>query len=109
MTRKPQQRIFVSHSSADNEIVLDIATRIETHFGKQSIWVDLFNLDGGDELADVIPNAIAHSNWFVLIHSQAAAQSRWVQYEASLATFLAIERENFKLLTVRLDESEFPQ
>jgi hypothetical protein len=36
-------------------------------------------------------------------------RSRWVQYEARLATFLAIEREHYHILTIKLDDCKFPR
>lgn len=64
--------------------------------GPSEVWVDLFDLDGGDELVPVISRAIQKAKWFILVATKNALESRWVQHEATLATVRAIEDNDFR-------------
>ncbi len=101
-------KIFISHSSKDNDFATKLAVHLKDKFGENKVYIDLFNLDGGSNLATVIPRSIEEANWFILLASKASMASSWVKYEATLATFLDIERENFNILTVKLDDCQFP-
>ena len=108
MTDTADCKVFISHSSKDDDFALQLAEAIERAFGPGMAWIDFFNLGAGHELAPAIAGAIQQSKWFILIASKSSVASRWVQYEANLASFLAIERDDFAILTVRIDDSVFP-
>lgn len=102
------QGIFISHSTKDNDYALNLAVELEQRLGVNSIWVDFFNLDAGANLASNIPAAISKANWFILLASPASMESSWVKYEASLATFHSIEKINYKIITVFIEQCDFP-
>lgn len=103
------KKIFISHGTTDSQLALTLAEGIEKAFGQKSVWVDFYDLNGGDDLAGVIREAIQEANWFILLASSTSMNSRWVQYEARLATFLSIEQQNYRILTIKLDDCDFPR
>ncbi len=109
MNSGKQKPVFISHSSKDQDVALRLAEKISNHLGEDAVWLDFFDLDGGDELVSTISSAIQAAGWFILLASKSSMKSRWVQYEARLATFLSIERENYRLLTIKLDDCTFPR
>ncbi len=109
MTPTKQKSIFISHSSRDNDMALRLWEKISAVLGEETVWVDFFDLDGGDELVSIISEAIQTAGWFILLASESSMNSRWVQYEARLATFLSIERANYHVLTIKLDNCKFPR
>ncbi len=109
MTSEGRKSVFISHSSHDENVALKLYEKILDHFGEDEVWVDFFDLDGAVELVATISDAIQKAGWFILLASKASMASRWVTYEARLATFLAIEREDFQILTIKLDNCTFPR
>jgi tetratricopeptide (TPR) repeat protein len=107
--KNAEKQIFISYSQEDQEFALDLATSIEKKTGKDSVWIDLFDLSAGDELAPRIAGGIQSAKWFILILSKSSIESRWVKYEASLATYTALEKDDFRIITIRLDDSPLPK
>jgi len=101
-------KIFVSHSSKDSEIAKNIAIALRAEFGKDKVFVDLFDLDAGANLVSTISSAISEANWFILVASESALNSSWVKFEATYGTIRHIESENFNFLTIRIDDYSFP-
>ncbi len=98
---------FISYSHKDEEIALKIASSLQDRLGKE-IWIDFFDLDAGDEFALKIAGAIQKANWFILLASEDSLKSKWVRYEANLATFQSIEKEDFRIITVKIDNTPIP-
>jgi tetratricopeptide (TPR) repeat protein len=103
-----EKSIFISHSSKDEEAALNIGVALEKKFGKNSIWIDYFSLSGGDELVPVISNAIGKAKWFILVASKQSMSSSWVVHEAKLALFQSIEKKDFQIITIKIDDCKFP-
>lgn len=97
-----EKSIFISHSSKDESVSLEIATALEDRFGKEKVWIDFFNLSVGDELLPVISKAIGKAKWFILIASKTSMKSSWVKHEAKLALFRSIEKQDFRIITKKL-------
>lgn len=105
---KTAKRVFVSYSRKDQDFAMELSVEIEARFGKHAVWIDLFDLTAGDELAPKVAGAIQNAKWFILLASKSSMDSRWVKYEANLATFLSIERDDFRIITVKLDDCVIP-
>ena len=104
-----EKSVFISYSRDDELFALELAVEIENAIGKGVVWIDLFDLDAGDELAPKISGSIEKAKWFILVASKHSMASKWVKYEAHIATFMAIERDDIKILTVKIDDCSFPQ
>jgi len=107
--KSAQKRIFISYSREDQDFALNLATAIDEKVGKNSVWLDFFDLSAGDELAPRIAGGIQNAKWFILILSKSSIESRWVKYEASLATYTALEKDDFRIITIKLDDSPLPK
>ena len=97
--------VFLSHSSADEELALAVASKLRG----VGVWVDLWNLDAGDLLPSKIAEAIYGSKWFVLIASHKAVNSRWVKYELNMAIIKWIEDADYRIVVARVDDCEVPK
>ena len=81
--------VFVSFSHADIEFAESLSTALIGQNVK--VWRDEFRLRAGDELASGLVEAIGRCSVFVLLWSRAAAASKWVELEATLARSLEAE------------------
>jgi tetratricopeptide (TPR) repeat protein len=93
---------FISYSHKDEKIVDGLVEKL----GKENILIDKFNLDGGDLLPSKLSENITDSNWFVLVASENSMKSRWVKYEVNQAIIKWIEKNDFNILVVKINECE---
>jgi len=89
------KKIFISHSSNDNNFARLIAETLKI-YGRE-VWYDEYDL-GLDQFRPVIEKALATSNLFLLLLSEHALQSYWVNLEINAALML----EEKRLMTVVL-------
>src|SRR5690349_1950008 len=94
-------RAFLSHSSADHELVDTVVQDL----GRPFVKVDRFAFDHGDELFAAIEEAISASSIFVLFASRASLDSGWVGEELAQARFEQVMRRVDVILTVIIDDS----
>ena len=80
-------RIFVSHSSADNEFGLRLVADLRLALGDEhSVWYDASGgLGGGDIWWDQIVMELTERQVFIVVLSPDAVASKWVQDEVRLA------------------------
>jgi len=81
-------RIFVSHSTSDNEFGLRLADDLRAALGadESSVWYDAAGgLQAGDVWLEQIAAELSDRDVFVLILSPAALASPWVQDELRMA------------------------
>jgi len=88
--------VFISHSSADNELALRLAADLQMR--DIPTWVDRHRLAAGMRWPDEIRQSVDTSSTFVLLLSPVAAASDWVreEYRRALAKGKAV-------VVVRLD------
>jgi hypothetical protein len=88
--------VFISHSSADNELALRLAADLQTR--DIPTWVDRHRLAAGMRWPDEIRQSVDTSSTFMLLLSPVAAASDWVreEYRRALAKGKAV-------VVVRLD------
>lgn len=75
--------VFVSYSSKNFEIAQLIFDKLVAESVK--CWMAPQSLSGGDEYDDIIDEAIRDCRIFVLVYSEQAVNSRWVNSELTLA------------------------
>lgn len=76
-------RVFVSHSSKDREFALRLEASLEAR--DIQAWLDLRNLEGGEDFDKKIEAVILHCTCLLVILSPDAVESRWVRSEIHLA------------------------
>ena len=95
--------VFVSHSSEDREF---IESRIIDSFEQHGIvaWYSQDSIQFGEKWQPKLIAALEKCEWFIVILSEAAIASEWVQAEVKLAfTFL---RDRERILLIKIDDSE---
>ena len=97
------KRFFISHSSVDKPLALQLKTKLE-----DDAWVDLHEIDVGDLLLTQITAGIEDATDFVLLWSSASASSSWVQFEFHMAFARWIQKQAIALRIVRLDDTPVP-
>jgi len=80
------QKIFLSYSRKD----IDFARKLSGDLEKAGydVWWDLTDLRGGDDWVRVIPDAIAKSDFFIIVLSPNSIESEWVRKEYTQALSL---------------------
>ncbi len=75
----PQSKIFLSHASEDKPLVRRIETALEA--AGFEVWVDHTDLHAGESFPKRIGEALAWCDVLLLVWSQPASVSRWVEME----------------------------
>ena len=78
-------RVFISHSSRDDEFCTQLAEDLRGELGENAVWYDNLRLRPGDSWWRIIVEQVALCNVFILIISPASMESDWVQREYSIA------------------------
>jgi hypothetical protein len=79
-------KIFISYSRKDMDFVRKLAGDLET--AGYDVWWDITDLEGGDDWVSTIPNAIASSQYFIVILTPNSIESEWVRKEYTQALTL---------------------
>jgi TIR domain len=79
--------IFLSHNSRDKEFVRKLAAQLRLVGG--DVWLDEWEIKPGDRIPSEVSTALAVVDTIVVVWSEDAANSRWV--DAELASALARE------------------
>jgi len=83
---KRMKNIFVSYSRKDIDFARKFAGDLEK--AGYDVWWDLTDLRGGDDWVRVIPDAIAKSDFFIVVLSPNSIESEWVRKEYTQALSL---------------------
>lgn len=97
------KRFFISHSSADKPLALELKAALDG-----DAWVDLHEIDIGDILLEQISTGIENATDLVLLWSAASAESRWVKFELHMAFIRWLEDSAIAIRVVRMDETPVP-
>lgn len=103
MTERPQTdkpRIFISYAWADKALVRRIEEELETT--EVELWVDHSGIRGGDNLPKRISDALEWCNTLLLVWSEEARKSPWVELEWTNAISLGKAIIPCKLDTTKL-------
>ncbi len=93
-------RLFISHSSKDDEFVRELRTTLADH-GHDG-WIDSRELRGGDPLWPEIQQAIEDADAYAVVVSTDGLQSKWVGKELRHALELRKNRGNEKFPVIPL-------
>ena len=99
-------KIFISHSGKDNEIVKKTIATLEEY--QIDYWVDLKQLEGeGHAINSEINNGVKTSTHFLLVWSNNAANSEFVDQEYN-AAISPDYRDLLTMIIFRLDAETLP-
>jgi Flp pilus assembly CpaF family ATPase len=92
---------FVSYSREDRDRVRALASELENK--GFDVWLDVFNINPGEEWTKVLENAIKNAGAFLVILTPSAAQSQFVRNEIIMA-----QDEKLPIIPVKMDECDTP-
>lgn len=104
----PVKDVVLSYAPEDRPHAVQFRSILQDWF-QQDVWLRDFDLEGGQLLLDAMEQAVSDARWFILLLTRNAAQSAWVQTEANLATFRAIEDDDFKVLILAEENVSWPR
>jgi non-specific serine/threonine protein kinase len=99
-------KIFISYSRNDSEFAEELIAWLRAD--KLDVWIDTRQLQPGDEFIEVIRDAIANCDAFIVLVSRDSTGSEWVKLEISIALERKELNPDFKLIPCRLDETPVP-
>lgn len=97
------KRFFISHAGPDKPLAVELKSLLNG-----DAWVDLFEIKVGQTLWHEISDGIEKATDFVLLWSSDSAQSRWVEYEVTLAFTRWLEDRAIALRIICLDSTPVP-
>lgn len=77
-------RVFVSHATADKWLATTLCEKIEEQTGAETFRDDR-DIDGGDDIPDVIRREIARSNEMLVLLTPESVGRPWVLFEVGAA------------------------
>lgn len=99
-------KIFLSHSSNDNEFVRRLAKDLKLK--GVPIWFDEWELKVGDSLNEKISEGIKESGWLAVILSKQSVKSQWVKKELNAALTKELEKRHVFVLPILIEDCEIP-
>jgi len=99
-------KIFLSHSSNDNEFVRRLAKDLKLK--DVPIWFDEWELKVGDSLHEKISSGIKESSWLGIILSKNSTKSDWVQKELNAALTEELQKKQVFVLPIVIEDCEIP-
>ena len=102
MSAKISPRIFISHSSDDNDFVEILAKDLSEYFGDGAVWYDFSGLKGGSEWWDQIVAQLMQCTVFLIVLSPASMNSEWVKDEVAMAWRLKNSLAKIRIVPVYL-------
>ena len=106
LTNGDQWNVFLSYRSVSRTWVLNLYDVLRSLGHK--VFLDQCALKVGDALIRGLQHALSTSQAGVLIWSNAARDSEWVEREYEVLEKQATEKRGFQFVPVKLDESKLP-
>jgi hypothetical protein len=101
-----KQKIFISYSHKDVELVTAFAQRLS--LCGFDLWIDEKDVEIGSNYTSQIFGGIYDSDVYMVFISKSSLNSVWVNAEIDFALTRKIEGGRLQLIPVRLDDSEMP-
>lgn len=95
--QKPTNKIFISYSRHDKDLVFPFVERLEREL-QEKCWIDLEGIESGSQFEDVIIHAIDGCEILLFMLSEKSLQSEWTKREVYYA-----EEEQKRIIPVVLD------
>ena len=99
--------IFISHSSIDKGIARQIAEDLK-HIGHK-VWFDEWKIDVGQSIPSCIESGLEETDFVVVLLSDHAVKSNWVDREWKAAYGDEISRSRVTVLPVLLNQCRIPK
>ncbi|MFH0843718.1 MAG: toll/interleukin-1 receptor domain-containing protein [Bacteroidota bacterium] len=101
-----QNNVFISHSSKDKEFV----DRLVNDLAKVGVpvWYDKFDIRLGESIPGKINEGISNSKYFLIVLSNNAINSRWVNEELNAALIKQINSNGTFIIPILLEDCSVP-
>ena len=99
-------RLFISHSSVDKEFVRGLAVDLAAR-GHQP-WLDEWEILAGESITEKVSAGIEDADFLILVLSEAAVRSRWVEQEWQATHWNEINDRKVRVIPVLKDSCEIP-
>jgi hypothetical protein len=99
-------KVFISHNKADKTAARLLASAFTLRGA--GVWFDAWNLKPGDSIVGGIEDGLAGSGVFVLIWSDRAVQSNWVEAEICGYFGRKMRDPMLKIIPIMLDDTPLP-
>ncbi len=103
---KRKKHAFLSHSHRDKAAVVDKLYEWLSDTAGVDVWYDSTALPGGANFTKVLEQAIPQCRSLLLVLSQAALQSGWVEEEYLFAINHSKQFRDFNIIPVIIDDSQ---
>ena len=100
--------VFVSYSQKDRYFVRTLLNDLQNQ--NIEVWQDEKSINIGDSITDEIPKGIEKADYFLIVISSNSINSKWVNTELSVASFLQrkLKPSNF-IIPILLEKCEIPE
>jgi hypothetical protein len=99
-------QVFISHNKADTATAQEIALFLVTE--GVNVWFDEWEISAGESIVGRVNEALETCTALVVLWSQNASRSQWVQRELNSAIARALETASPRVIPVRLDSTPLP-
>jgi len=99
--------IFISHSSANKDVAGKLAQ--DLNILGHAPWLDAWEIGVGDSISKQIEKGIDKADFFILLLSKQASESRWVEEEWRSMYSTAIYEEKTMILPCLLEDCQIPR
>lgn len=99
-------KVFLSHASKDKQFVDHLASDLEKH--SIPVWYDKFDLKIGESVPGKINEGIADAQYFAIVLSPAAINSKWVIEELNAGLMKQAANDGIFLLPILLEDCSIP-
>ena len=100
------KKIFISYSHENSSKVKEFAFSLSLH--GFDLWMDEKNISSGDNYISKIFNGIHDADIYLVFLSKSSLDSKWVNTEIEFALHEKIERNNFIIIPVLLEDIDIP-
>jgi len=97
---------FISHSSKDKHMAIDLAKRLRQH--NVDVWIDNEQIKFGDSIPKKISGGLATCDVILVLVSSSFVGSSWCRAEYEPLLTKEIESERTLVIPIRLDDAEVP-
>lgn len=98
-------RLFISHNSNDKPIARRLGVALQL---VADVWFDEWEIRAGDSIPGRINAALTDFDTLLLVWSEHAASSRWVESELNSAISASNSDRRSRIIPVTLDETPLP-
>ncbi len=99
-------KVFISHNKADKEIARMLAIALVEQ--GVDVWFDEWAILPGDSITGGIEKGISDANVFVLVWSEAADKSNWVDTELRAYLRRRVDDATLRIVPVLSDKTKLP-